>query len=149
MSRKRILKHEFVEFIPERLNDGTIYVSVKFATVAHKCCCGCGHEVITPLSPTDWKMTFDGETVSLSPSIGNWSFECRSHYWITRNRVEWSWQWSQEKIDACREYDLRAKKEHFNNEESPVIRDTHACDKESTSKKPKGNLRKKLKKLFS
>jgi hypothetical protein len=51
----------------------TIYISIRFATVGHKCCCGCGREVITPLSPTDWSLTSDGETVSLHPSIGNWS----------------------------------------------------------------------------
>jgi hypothetical protein len=47
-----------------------------------KCCCGCGHEVVTPFSPTDWKLTFDCVSVSLYPSIGNWSPPCRAHYFI-------------------------------------------------------------------
>jgi hypothetical protein len=81
------VKHEFVEQIPERLNDGVLYVSMSFGTVVHKCACGCGSEVVTPLSPTDWKLTFDGESISLHPSIGNWSFACRSHYWITNGQV--------------------------------------------------------------
>jgi len=34
--------------------------------------------VVTPLSPTGWSLIFDGETVSLYPSIGNWNFPCRS-----------------------------------------------------------------------
>jgi len=46
------LRHEFVEHIPQKLVDEVIYISVTFATVAHKCCCGCGHEVVTPLAPT-------------------------------------------------------------------------------------------------
>ena len=86
------IRHEFVDYIPEDLKDGTVYVSVKYATVNHKCLCGCGNEVVTPLSPTDWKLVFDGKTISLDPSIGNWGFACRSHYWIRRNRIEWAGQ---------------------------------------------------------
>lgn len=71
--------HEFVEHIPDDLKDGVIYVSMTFRTVAHKCCCGCGNEVITPLSPTDWKLTFNNESISLYPSIGNWNFDFKSH----------------------------------------------------------------------
>ena len=87
------LTHVFVKSVPEQLEDGVIYVSIEYATAIHKCCCGCGNQVVTPLSPRDWKLTFDGETISLQPSIGNWNFKCRSHYWITRNRVEWCAEW--------------------------------------------------------
>ena len=87
MKPEMLLTHEFVEFIPDELKEGIVYVSVMFATVAHKCCCGCGREVVTPLSPTDWKLIYDGQSVSLEPSIGNWSFACQSHYWIRGNRV--------------------------------------------------------------
>jgi hypothetical protein len=75
------------------MEDGVIYVSVDYATAIHKCCCGCGNEVVTPLSPTDWELTFDGKTISLNPSIGNWNFRCQSHYWITKNTVEWCPKW--------------------------------------------------------
>ena len=95
MKRNKVLKHEFVEYIPAHLEENTIYVSVAFATVVHKCCCGCGNEVVTPLSPTDWKLFFDGQAISLTPSIGNWNFKCRSHYWIDRNKVKWARSWSQ------------------------------------------------------
>jgi hypothetical protein len=78
------IRHEFVDLIPDALEDGVLYVSVQYATALHLCCCGCGSEVVTPLSPTDWSLTFDGDTVSLRPSIGNYSFPCRSHYFITR-----------------------------------------------------------------
>jgi len=107
------LNHEFVEYVPEDLKDGTLYVSLTFATVVHKCCCGCGNEVVTPLSPTDWKITFDGESISLDPSIGNWSFDCNSHYWIENSKVRWARRWSQEQIDAGRANDRLAKKEYF------------------------------------
>src|SRR5439155_2934574 len=98
MKRETTLTHEFVEYIPQDLKDATVYVSIPFATAAHRCCCGCGKEVVTPISPTDWQLTFDGETISLEPSIGNWSFECQSHYWIKRNKVKWARRWSQREI---------------------------------------------------
>ena len=84
------LEHAFVDHFPDPLAPGTVYVSIPFASSAHLCGCGCGHEVITPLGPTDWKLTFDGVSVSLSPSVGNWALPCRSHYWIQNNRVRWA-----------------------------------------------------------
>lgn len=90
------MKHQFVEFIPDELEDGILYVSITYATVLHKCGCGCGNEVVTPLSPMDWQLTFNGETISLFPSIGNWSFPCRSHYWIRKNEVVWVKDWYKE-----------------------------------------------------
>jgi len=113
MKQEIVLKHEFVEFIPGELKEGTIYVSVRFGTVSHLCCCGCGNKVVTPLRPTDWKLIFDGKTVSLDPSIGNWSFACRSHYWIRNNRVRWAPRWSQDKIGAGRAHDRFAKERYF------------------------------------
>jgi hypothetical protein len=113
MSKTSTLTHEFVEFIPDRLDEGKLYISIEFATVAHKCCCGCGKEVVTPLSPTDWKFIFDGKTVSLDPSIGNWSFPCKSHYWIRNNRIKWAQEWSQAQIERGRKYDRFAKNKYY------------------------------------
>ncbi len=90
MTQKSTIKHEFVEFIPDDLEDNTIYISMEYATAIHKCSCGCQNKVVTPLSPRDWKLTYDGETISLHPSIGNWCFPCRSHYWIRNSKVEWA-----------------------------------------------------------
>lgn len=104
---------EFVEFIPEALEDGKLYVSHKYATAVHKCCCGCGNKVVTPLSPTGWRLTVSGQYVSLYPSIGNWSFPCRSHYWIRRNRVVWSYSMTQQEINAWRRYDAKVKERYF------------------------------------
>lgn len=110
MTRVTQLKQCFVEFIPDEIDDATLYISMEYGTVRHKCCCGCGEHVVTPLSPTDWKLTFDGETISLHPSIGNWSFDCRSHYWIRNGRVTWAPQWTQSQIDAGRRADQFAKR---------------------------------------
>lgn len=99
------LDHEFDEHVPDDLVDSMLYISIPFKTVIHRCCCGCGHEVVTPLSPTDWELTFNGENISLSPSIGNWGFACQSHYWIRRGRVSWAPRWSSEQIAAGRQQD--------------------------------------------
>lgn len=107
------VSHEFVEFVPERLEERTIYVSIPFATAVHRCLCGCGSKVVTPISPAGWSVTFNGESISLDPSIGNWNFPCQSHYWIENNRVLWASQWSREEIDAGREKARRARLVYF------------------------------------
>lgn len=113
MTRVDVFSHLFVDRIPDSLEDRTLYISIGFATAVHRCACGCGHEVVTPLSPVDWALVFDGETVSLRPSIGNWSFPCQSHYWIVRNRVRWSRRWSAAEIERGREHDRTAKALRF------------------------------------
>ena len=106
MKRIKKLAFEFIEFIPSNLEDGVIYISVPFSVAVHKCCCGCGMEVVTPISRHDWRITFDGETVSLYPSIGNWSFSCKSHYWIIENKVKWMKKWTDEEIERGRLFDI-------------------------------------------
>ena len=97
------LRHEFVEHIPEQLDDGVLYVSISFGTVVHRCACGCGEEVVTPLGPIEWRLTYDGRTVSLTPSIGNWSFPCRSHYWIDEGIVRWARGFSEAEVALVRQ----------------------------------------------
>ena len=100
------IQHEFVEFIPEQLEAGIIYVSIPYCTAIHKCVCGCNNEVVTPISPKGWKLTFDGETISLSPSIGSWNLRCKSHYFIRANQIvyapEWGWENSTAKDEKKR-----------------------------------------------
>ena len=106
------LTHKFVEYIPDKLEDRTVYVSMRFATAVHKCCCGCGHEVVTPLSPSGWQLSYDGESISLWPSIGNWNFPCKSHYWIKNDSVKWARKWSTKEIyeDHPMNYKSRSEK---------------------------------------
>ncbi len=107
------MQHSFVEFIPEKVEEGVLYISIEYTTATHKCVCGCGNLVVTPISPTDWELIFDGETVSLNPSIGNWSFECRSHYWIRKNKILMARKWNDEEIDENRTQDQKSKKRYF------------------------------------
>lgn len=112
----KTISFEFVEFIPEKLEDGKVYISPNYSTVVHKCCCGCQEEVVTPLSPVDWELTFDGKTISLYPSIGNWGLNCQSHYWIRKNKVVWSDKWSDTKIKLLQESDQIEKEEYYKKE---------------------------------
>lgn len=113
MIRHMRLQHRFVERIPEPVEPGVLYISMEYATAAHSCCCGCGEEVVTPFSPTDWKMTFDGETVSLNPSIGNWTLACRSHYVIQGGNVLEYGSWTHEQVEAERRRGRIAKSRYY------------------------------------
>ena len=109
---------QYVEFIPEVLSDGILYISRTYKTVVHKCCCGCGEEVVTPLMPTEWTLSTNSSGVSLYPSIGNWSMPCRSHYWIRNSKVIWAGAMSRKQIDQGREYDRQMKEGYFADQES-------------------------------
>lgn len=111
--RQTHISHQFVEFIPEQLDEGVLYISQRYGTAAHKCCCGCGEEVITPLNPTDWSLRIDGNVVTLHPSIGNWSYACRSHYLIRSSKVIWAGEMSQQQIKRGRASDRAAKQAYF------------------------------------
>ena len=69
--------------------------------------------MVTPLTPTDWTIKIEQELVSLKPSIGNWSYRCRSHYWISRGKVNWAHQMTDQEIDYGRKADRRMKKLYF------------------------------------
>ncbi|MBK8455080.1 MAG: DUF6527 family protein [Thiofilum sp.] len=114
MSRIDRLQHRFVNSFPDNPESGVLYIALDFVTMSHLCCCGCGQEVITPLSPNDWKMIFDGQSITLHPSIGNWSLPCRSHYFIQNGKVQWASDWSDEQIRNGREKDLIAKRKIVN-----------------------------------
>lgn len=112
------IRHEFVEFIPKERQEGVLCISIPYSTAVHNCFCGCGLKVVTPISPVGWKLIFDGETVTLSPSIGSWSFPCRSHYFIRRNVVVWGGEMSQDEIEWGRALDRKARERHFETQTS-------------------------------
>jgi hypothetical protein len=113
MMRHQTLAHRFVRNVPRELDPGVLYISMDYATAVHSCCCGCGDRVVTPFTPTDWRMTFDGESVTLHPSVGNWNQKCRSHYVIQKSRVLEAGPWSASQVEAERRRDKRAKAAHY------------------------------------
>jgi hypothetical protein len=112
----------FVEFVPEVLEEGVLYISSAYGAVVHRCCCGCGEKVSTPLSPAQWKFTYDGETVSLLPSVGNGSLPCNSHYLITRNRVQWATPLTIAQTAAALHRDRSVVTDHYELKEAPEQR---------------------------
>lgn len=105
----KTIQHKFVEFIPNNPKQDILYISIEYRTAVHLCACGCGNKVVTPLSPTDWELRFDGKTVSLFPSIGNWNFECKSHYFITRSKICYARIEEGSKVDAHKKKSLFKK----------------------------------------
>lgn len=112
MTRQANLRHAYVEYIPEKLDPGVLYISRKYRTASHLCCCGCDSKVVTPLNPAKWKLTDQGQTVSLFPSIGNWSFPCKSHYWIDHGRIRWAREMSERQIANVRRNDMLDAEQH-------------------------------------
>lgn len=113
---------EHVDYIPEQLLDGHLYICEQYKVVVHKCCCGCGEEVVTPLSPAEWSIRKEGNTVTLRPSIGNWSFRCQSHYYIHKNRVVWANAMSKQEIKHVRTRDAadKAKQIEYINQQKEI-----------------------------
>ena len=98
---------------PRVLEEGVLYISEECELAAHKCCCGCGEDVITPLNSARWRLDRHGWCVSLHPSIGNWKFACRSHYWIRNNRVIPSYGMDDEEIAEVIELDRIDREDIF------------------------------------
>jgi hypothetical protein len=109
MTKIDAIRPEFVDRIPKELGDGVIYISQKYATAAHNCCCGCGTKIVTPLKPGRWRLEMDDGLVSIYPSIGNWSAGCQSHYWIRDNRIDWAYAFTADEIAANRASDQHAR----------------------------------------
>jgi hypothetical protein len=105
-------KPDFVETFPDPLETGVFYISLEYNTCAHQCACGCGAEVVTPLSPAQWSFTYDGENITVHPSIGNWGLDCGSHYVVSRGRVHWAAQFSRAEIARNRSRDRAALEAH-------------------------------------
>lgn len=111
--KRESMRPEFVEFIPKELADGMLYISRKFRTASHLCCCGCGTKIVTPLRETEYRLTERRGRVSLYPSIGNWNYPCQSHYWVKDNRVIWAPAMTRAEIDRGRAYDDALKNAYF------------------------------------
>ena len=79
----------WVRPIPKELEPGKLYINAEGNYLKHLCPCGCGGEIGIGLHPDGWKMQFDGVYVTIRPSVGCGFLECKSHYLITENAVEW------------------------------------------------------------
>lgn len=110
MARVDRLRTVFVAEIPERLEDGILYVSEECHVALHNCACGCGEEVSTPLVHTEYRLAMEGGQASIWPSIGNHDFACASHYIIKHGEILWAGRMSRSAIEAGRARDRRLKR---------------------------------------
>jgi hypothetical protein len=84
--KKITIEPVFVEFIPEVLEENKIYISEQYKCAVHTCLCGCGEKTVMPLYSDGWSLIkHNNNTVSFTPSVGNYNFSCKSHYIITNN----------------------------------------------------------------
>ena len=113
--RRRLSKFTpvFVDEIPSAPEHGRLYLSCRYRAAVHLCACGCGAKISTPLHPTGWQMTYNGESVSLRPSVGNWSEKCQSHYVIKNSRVLWAARLPRDKIRHIRALRKRELEDYY------------------------------------
>ena len=112
------MDHKFVDIIPNEIEEDVLYISLEFNVTKHLCPCGCGTEIVASLSPARWQLYYDGETVSLTPSFGNWLQECKSHYYITKDEVVWAKSMPKYKRDAVIQKDKKEVRDHVNAKKS-------------------------------
>ena len=100
---------EWVEDMPQSMRSGTLYISIKHRLIEHVCACGCGEEISLPLGKSEWRIAYDGDSISVFPSVGNWRLPCKSHYVIRENKTIWCTRWTEKQILEGRKRD-RAEK---------------------------------------
>ncbi len=112
----KIIEFKFMNDLPqnEDMEENIIYVSLEDDTSKHLCMCGCQSVIVTPISPVEWQIIYNGK-YSLQPSIGNWQLHCKSHYWIRHEKVIWARKLSDDRIDKVKERDLADLNEHIKN----------------------------------
>jgi hypothetical protein len=99
--------------MPKELEPGVLYVSDEFGAAAHRCACGCGSKIRTPLGPTDWTLKETDSGPTLYPSVGNWQQPCQSHYWIYRGEIRWAEKWTSEQIASGRRKEEERRRAHY------------------------------------
>lgn len=130
------LRPEFVTSFPTQMEHGVIYVSIEYNNCGHLCACGCGREVITPLSPAQWTITYDGENISMRPSIGNWSLPCRSHYFVHQGRVRWARDYTEHEIARNRLHDRALLEDRYSDDQPLLDEPTEKLDPPTNHLKP-------------
>jgi len=92
MPRVDKLEPVFVQYIPQEIEEGKLYISEEFEVSIHLCACGCGGKTVMPFNQnTGWRMKNLNGLVSFSPSVGNFSGEqpYHAHYFIVDNVIRW------------------------------------------------------------
>jgi len=107
------IRPQYVESFPKVLEEGVLYISRRFSTACHSCCCGCGTKIVTPIRPTEYSLSEEGGLITLHPSVGNWNYPCQSHYVIRDNKVVWAKKMLPNEIERGRARDDAEKDAYF------------------------------------
>jgi hypothetical protein len=99
------IRPQYVESFPKLLEEGVLYISPRFSTACHSCCCGCGAKIVTPIRTTEYSLSDEGGLITLHPSVGNWNYPCQSHYLIRDNQILWAGTMTREQIEHGRALD--------------------------------------------
>lgn len=79
----------FVEEMPDYYERGKVYISETYKVAKHICLCGCDGMTVMPFDivPNRWWQLVkeNNGTVSFIGSVGNYNFDCKSHYIMTKN----------------------------------------------------------------
>ena len=66
------------------------------------------------IGPAKWQLsTTSNGRITLYPSVGNWKYACKSHYWIEKNRVIDAGQMEEYEIEAVQRRDRRDRKRYI------------------------------------
>lgn len=79
------IQPQYIEHMPDILEEAIIYISLEYQTASHLCLCGCKSLVVTPLGPNWWSIVNNSGKLTMTPSIGSFQLPCQSHYIITNN----------------------------------------------------------------
>jgi len=129
MNRISHFEPKFVELMPQVLESGILYVSTTYLLMVHLCACGCKEKVVLPIHPKQWRFTYNGDDVTVHPSVGNIETDCNSHYWITSGDVEWSANISSTEAVRKRARDQQETSRH--NEKSKLNSSSQRVNKKS------------------
>jgi len=93
MKKINELSLKYCKHIPEKIEEGILYISKEFGVAIHLCACGCQGKTVTPIEKNDkgWTILEKDGLITLRPSIGNFSGEkpYHAHYYITNNKIDW------------------------------------------------------------
>lgn len=72
------------------MREGELYIlATEMPSSIHLCPCGCGNIVVLPHDKNGWKLADKDGKVTIRPSVGSFNLPCKSHYYITDNKIEW------------------------------------------------------------